>query len=136
MEGVSKAGFNPGWVVTYAPESMEYGVAFNVTLFGEIRGRGTPNIVARRQKQDQVGTQEFREWFAQVDAKVREGSTFSNVVSILGKPCVADTNNDGTFSAYYEYLPRVKIPGALLTNGFSLVVSNGTVVRKGYSCIQ
>jgi len=136
MDGADKIGSSPGWVITYASQTREYGVAFYVTLFGKIRARGTPNIVTCQHERDRINMDKFCAAFVQADTVVTVGSTFSNVVSVLGNKFVAFTNSDGSFSAVFDYLPLPKPPSKLITNGFSLLISNGIVVRKGYSYLQ
>ena len=109
MGGAEDLAFRPGWVVTYAPQSREYGSAFFVSFFGKMLARGTPSIVSKQHKQNEMTLEKFHEGFAQLDAAVQVGGMFSTVRSVLGSPHVT------------------------LTNGFSLIVSNGIVVRKGYS---
>ena len=58
---------------------------------------------------------------------------FSTVEAALGSPHVSFTNDDGSLAVFYTYMPRSLTPVDWLTNGFSLIVSNGIVVRKGYS---
>jgi hypothetical protein len=133
MEAAAKVGFNPGWVITYAAPSREYGTAYYVDFFGRMRSKGTPNIVIRRHEQDDADMEKFRAWFAHLDAAVTVGNTFSNVVSVLGDQYVAFTNSDGSFSAYFQWMPRSMPPRRMATNGFSLKVSNDIVVWKDYS---
>lgn len=133
MDGADQIGFNPGWVVTYAPQTREYGTAFYVTFFGKVRARGTPDIVTAKHKLDDVEEKKFIRYFADADAAVKVGSKFPNVVSVLGHQYMADTNADGSFDVLYIFMPRAKSPNTLLTNGFHLKVSNGVVVWKGYS---
>ena len=133
IAGDAKIGINASWVVTYAAPNREYGTALCVTLLGRIRARGTPSIVARKHEEDDLVMEQFHKGFAQLDAAVVVGSTFSNVVSILGSNYIAFTNTDGTFSAYYNWMPRIMHPGKFITNGFSLKVTNGIVGWKGYS---
>jgi hypothetical protein len=136
MDEAGKIGFNPGWVVSYAAPSREYGTAFYVSFFGRIRNRGTPRVVTHQHEQDEIGMKKFREWFAQLDAAVTVGSTFSNVVSVLGDQYAAFTNSNGSFSAYLDWMPRSVPPGRWVTNGFSFDVSNDIVVRKRYSTFR
>jgi hypothetical protein len=133
MDGANELGFRPGWVVTYAPRSKEYGTAFFVSFLGKMLARGTPAIVARQHNQDKMTLEKFHDAFTQLDSAVQVGSPFSNVVSVLGSPHVALTNSDGSLSVFYTYMPRSLPPVDWLTNGFSLIVSNGIVVRKDYS---
>jgi hypothetical protein len=133
MGGADELGFEPGWVVTYAPRSKEYGTAFFVSFLGKILARGTPSLVSRQHKQDRVALEKFGAGFAKLDAAVQVGSTFSNVVSVVGTPHTAFTNSDGSLSVFYHYLKLPSPPVGWLTNGFSLIVSNGIVVHKGYS---
>lgn len=133
MVGDVKIGINASWVVTYAAQNREYGTAFCVTLLGRIRARGTPSIVARKHEEEDLEMEQFHKRFAQLDAAVVVGSTFSNVVSLLGSNYIAFTNADGSFSAYYQWMPRIMRPGKFISNGFSLNVTNGIVGWKGYS---
>ncbi len=134
MDGMADTGFNPGWVVIYAPRNTTYGTAFFVTFFGKILARGTPTVVRSRHAQDQMSLESFRQNFAQLDAAVPVGTTFRNAVSVLGPHFFAHTNRDGSvFSAAFTYMPRSLAPVDWLTNGFVLVVSNGIVVQKDYS---
>lgn len=133
INGMENSGFSPGWVVTYAPETREYGTSFYVTLSGEIRGRGTPEMVSRRRGQDEANLRRFRQAFAQVDAAANVGETFSNVVAVLGQEGSILTNRDGSLEVTYDSVPP---PGKHLddvTNGFTLTISNGIVIKKAYS---
>jgi len=132
-QGVAGFGLKPGWVVTYAPRGLGYGTAFFVTPFGKVLTRGTPQIVARQHIQDNVALDKFKAGFAQVDAAVQVGNSFSNVIKVLGTNYFASTNNDGSFFAIFNYEPRVVGPVEWLTNGFSLKVSkSGIVTQKDY----
>ncbi len=133
MEGADDLGFKPGWVVTYAPRSREYGTAFFVSFFGKMFARGKPDIVIRQRKQDEMSLERFRGGFAQLDAAIQVGAPFTNVVFLLGNPHATFTNQDGSLSVYYAFMPRSLMAVDWLTNGFSLIVSNGIVVRKDYS---
>jgi hypothetical protein len=133
MGGADELGFKPGWVVTYAPRSREYGTAIFVSFFGKMLARGTPTIVGHQHKQDEMTLEKFRDGFAQLDAAVQEGGMFSTVEAALGSPHASFTNDDGSLSVFYTYMTRSLTPVDWLTNGFSLIVSNGIVVRKGYS---
>lgn len=133
MDGADQIGFNPGWVVTYVPQTREYGTAFYVTFFGKVRARGTPDIVTAKHKLDDVVEKKFIRDFADADAAVKVGSKFPNVVSVLGDQYMADTNADGSFDVYYVFMPCAKSPNTWLTNGFHLKISNGVVVWKDYS---
>jgi hypothetical protein len=126
-------GFKPGWVITYVPRNKFWGTAFYVTCFGKMVIRGTPTIVTMQLRHEQNVIEKFRQSFARIDAKVQTGMTFSNTVAILGSQFAAITNNNGSFSAYFVYMPRTTYPPKWLTNGFSLLVSNNIVVRKDYS---
>lgn len=135
ITNATELGFKPGWVVTYAPRSREYGTAFFVSFFGKMLTRGTPDIVNQQHKQEDMTLEKFREGFAQLDAVVHEGSNFSVVEAALGKPHSVFTNEDGSLAVFYDFEPRSSRPlhWHWLTNGFSLLVSNGIVMRKGYS---
>lgn len=134
MEGAD-SGFKPGWVVTYAPKSGTYGTAFYVSFLGKMEARGTPLAVTAQRRVAQQGIEKFRQSFAQADAAVQVGNTFSSAVAVLGKPMSVDTNGNGTIEAYFSYTPREvgRIEIDWLTNGFTLRVSNNIIVRKGYS---
>jgi hypothetical protein len=45
MGGADELGFKPGWVVTYAPRSRQYGTAFFVSFFGKMLARGVHTFV-------------------------------------------------------------------------------------------
>lgn len=135
LDGAYGFGFKPGWVVTYAPRNREYGDAFFVTLTGKVLTRGTPEIVKRQHAQDQLALKKFTDAFAKLDAAVQVGSSFSQVVAVLGKRYFASTNGDGSFEAIFDFYPEsvMLTRVAWLTNGFSLEVSkNGIVTAKNY----
>ena len=135
IEGVPELGFKPGWVVTYAPRSKTYGTAFYVTFLGKMLARGTPSLVAEQHQQAQENINKFQTVFAQLDASVPVGSTFSNAVAVLGAPITIITNDDGSLVAFFDYRPRAEglIKIDWLTNGFTLLLSNNIVIHKGYS---
>jgi hypothetical protein len=135
IDGISEQGFKPGWVVIYAPNTKTYGTGFSVSLFGTVRGSGTPKVVTERLQQGWDEIEKFNYAFAKVDAAVKIGMHFSDAVAVSGQPVAIFTNSDGTLQAFFDYSPRsvgyAKVPW--LTNGFTLEVSNGIIVRKGYS---
>jgi len=135
LEGADDLGFKPGWVVTYAPCSRWYGTAFYVSFFGKMLARGTPRVVTQQHFEAQEGIERFQRWFAQLDAAVQVGTSLTNALAVLGKPLLTTTNDDGSIETHFGYTPRElgRAPIEWLTNGFTLVVSNGTVVWKGYS---
>lgn len=79
--------------------------------------------------------EQFKQTFAQLDAAIEAGMTFSNASAILEIPPVIMNHGDGTFDAYFSYMPRSLDYARYdwLTNGFALHVSNDIVVRKDYS---
>jgi hypothetical protein len=135
IEGVQDLGFKPGWIVTYAPRGPTYGTAFFVPVYGRMAVSGMPCIVAKQHQQAKDNIETFRQAFARLDSTVQAGTVFSNVVSILGRPITTMTNTDGTLEVFYDYMPSsldyAKVDW--LTNGFTLLVSNGIVIMKGYS---
>ena len=135
MDGARDLGLAPGWVVTYAPRGQTYGTAFFVGLFGKMLARGEPAIVSKHREQAQASLGKFRAEFARVDSAVTLGSTFSNALALLGEPIATFTNSDGSMEAHFSYLPAAigQVSIDWLTNGFTLLVSNNVVVRKGYS---
>ena len=133
MDGATGLGTRPGWVVSYAPSTRQYGSAFFVSFFGKMLARGTPALVHEQHERDQHTLEVFTDSFARLDAAIQEGIPFSNVVAILGDQYVALTNENGSFSAYYDYTPRSMAPVEWITNGFSLVISNGVVIHKAHS---
>lgn len=134
IDGASELGFKPGWVVTYAPHSKNYGTAFFVSLFGSMLASGTPAIVANQNQQWQKDIKKFQRAFAQVDAAIQVGMTLSNVVANLKIQPVILTNVDGTVDAFYHFTPRAleHIKVDWLTNSFRLEISNGVVIKKFY----
>jgi hypothetical protein len=136
MDGADELGFKPGWVVTYAPPSRHYGTAFFVSFFGKMLARGIPSFVTQQHKQHEMTLEKFRDGFAQIDAAIQVGGMFSTVESVLGSPHDSFTNDDGSLSVFYIYMLRPMTPVNWLTNGFSLIVSNGIVVRKDYSYVS
>jgi hypothetical protein len=134
MDG-AEPGFNPGWVVTYAGWSRNYGTSFLVSFLGKVQARGTPAFVTDRRKKAEGDIEEFRRHFALLDAAVNVGDNFSNVVAVLGPPRVAPVKGGGLFVADYDYEHPLSGPvgRVTFTNGFSLVISNNIIVRKGYS---
>ena len=134
IDGASELGFRPGWVVTYAPRSKNYGTGIFVSLFGSILASGTPTIVSEQHQQAKSDLEKFRRAFAQVDAALRVGMTFSNAAAILQVPAAMLTNSDGTIDADYTFMPRAleHIKVDWLTNGITLHVSNGIVIGKTY----
>ena len=134
MDG-AETGFKPGWVVTYAPRSRNYGTAFFVSLFGKVQARGTPFIVTTQRIEANEGIEKFRKAFAQVDSAVEVGSAYSRAVAILGQPITTFTNDNGLIQVHFSYTPKAMGHVAVdwLTNGFTLLVSNDIIVRKGYS---
>jgi hypothetical protein len=135
IDGAPDLGFRPGWVLTYAPPTKTYGTAFYVTFLGKMRARGTPTMVAALRKQAETALEEFKRDFAKLDAAVQVGIQFTNALAVLGEPMFTRTNKDGTVSADLSYEPRERgrIPIKWLTNGITLMVSNGIVVQKRYS---
>ena len=133
IENTHDLGFEPGWVITYTPRSKFYGTTYYVTVFVKMVTSGTPAIVTMQRQHEQEAVEKFRKIFAQLDAAVPVGITFPNAVAVLGKDFIAMTNDSGSFSAYFTYEPRSTYPVDWLTNGFTLLVSNNIVVRKGYS---
>lgn len=133
MEGAEDLGFKPGWIITYANSTRRFGTAFYVTFFGKLRARGTPNFVVRNRAQDQIDMDRFVKAFAEADAAVQVGNSFSNVVALLGSDFVAHTNDNGSVSIDYFFMPRSLAPAKWLTNGFALTFSNGILVRKDHS---
>jgi len=97
--------------------------------------RGTPSLVAEQHQQAQENINKFQTVFAQLDASVPVGSTFSNAVAVLGAPITIITNDDGSLVAFFDYRPRAEglIKIDWLTNGFTLLLSNNIVIHKGYS---
>jgi hypothetical protein len=139
MDLADEPGFQPGWVVTYAPINREYGKAFYITFFGRMLARGTPKIVTQQHAQDDIIIERFRREFAKLDARVHVGDTLSNVVSVLGDRLVPFTNSDGSIFADFQYgFPALRSLDRVgcLTNGIVLNVSNGIVVWKNYSFIS
>jgi hypothetical protein len=135
IDGDREFGFKPGWIVTYAPRSKNYGTGVLVSLFGSILGSGTPTIVTKvhENAEDDIG--KFKQAFAQVDAAIEVGMTFSNAAGILRVPPALMTNDDGTLVAFYTFRPRAMEHTAVdwLTNGITLHISNGIVIHKTYS---
>jgi hypothetical protein len=135
MAGADELGFTPGWVVTYAPPSKTYGTAFFVDFLGKMLARGTPAIVTSEQVHAQAGLKRFEQAFAQADSAVAVGSRYSHALGILGTPIFSSTNSEGLIEAVFSYHPREMLLTRInwITNGFTLVVSNDVVIRKGYS---
>lgn len=135
MEGADDVGLMPGWIVTYAPRTKSYGSAFCVSFFGKMLARGTPLMVTKQKLQAKQGVENFQRAFAEVDAVVQVGTTFSNAVALLGEPIATFTNGDRFVEAHFNYMPRDlgQIRIDWLTNGFTLLVSNGIILRKTYS---
>ena len=133
IENTHDLGFQPGWVIIYAPRNKFYGTTYYVTLFGKMITSGTPTIVTMQRQHEQESIEKFRQVFARLDAAIPMGISFSNAVTILGSNFIGITNDDGSFSADFIYEPRTTYPVGWLTNGFTLLVSNDIVVRKGYS---
>ena len=128
-------GFKPGWVVTYAPLSKNYGTAFFVPFLGKLRASGTPMMVATQHQEAALDLEKFQRAFATLDTAVQVGTPYRNALTVLGEPTVIMTNADGSLWVHVSYEPRaegrISITG--LTNGFSLLVSNGIIIYKGYS---
>lgn len=135
VDGAPELGFRPGWLVTYAPRSKNYGTAISVSLLGSVLGAGTPTIVSKERQKAINDLGKFQQAFAQVDAAIHAGMTFSNAAAILRVPPIILTNSDDTIDAYYPFMPRAirHISVDWLTNGITLHVSNGIVTRKTYS---
>jgi len=87
------------------------------------------------QQHAQENLEQFKQVFAQLDAAIQNGMTFSNASAILKVPPVIMKHDDGTFDAYFTYMPRALDYARYdwLTNGFTLRVSNDIVIRKDYS---
>lgn len=134
IDGIPELGFRPGWVLTYAPRSKNYGTGVCVSLFGSMLASGTPTIVTQERQQAKSDLEKFVRAFAQVDAAIHVGMTFSNADAILRVPAAMLTNSDGTIAAYYTFMPRAleHISVDWLTNGITLHVSNGIVIGKTY----
>jgi len=94
IDGARELGFKPGWVVTYAPRSKDYGTAFFVSLLGSMLASGTPAIVTKERQQARGDIEKFRQAFARVDAAIQIGMTFSNAAAILRIPPAILTNDD------------------------------------------
>jgi hypothetical protein len=135
MADAGDLGFKPGWLVTYATRSKTYGTAFFVGLSGKILARGTPTIVASVQSQARAGIQRFAQAFSKIDSVVTLGSKYSAALPLLGAPVFTSTNESGLLTAYFSYQPRdmERTSVALLTNGFSLTVSNDIIIQKDYA---
>lgn len=121
--------------MTYAPRSKEYGTAFFVNFMGKLRARGTPNVVNISQAQARAGIARFEHTFSKMDSAIAVGSSYSDALDVLGTPITAMTNSDGSVQAFFTYHPSEMERTAVewLTNGFTLVVSNGIIIHKGYS---
>jgi hypothetical protein len=134
IDGLHRLGFKPGWVVIYAPDDKIYGKAFDVSLFGALRGSGTPRIVTKQLQQGREEIGKFQKAFAKLDAAVKTGMLFSDAGALLGRPVSILTNNDGTLKLDFIYVPHIKGYGGgdWLTNGITLDVSNGIILGKGY----
>jgi hypothetical protein len=87
------------------------------------------------QQHAQENLEQFKQTFAQLDAAVQPGMTFSNASAILKVPPLIMKHDDGTFDADFVYMPRSLdyATYSWLTNGFTLRVSNDIVIRKDYS---
>lgn len=94
------------------------------------------HLRARVSEERQQATRErdkFQQAFAQLDAAIHAGMTFSNAAAILPGPPVMLTNNDDTVDAYYTFMPRHLEHVNWLTNGITLHISNAIVIRKTYT---
>ena len=87
------------------------------------------------QQHAQENLEQFKQEFAQLDAAIQTGMTFSNASAILKLPPAIRKHDDGTFDAYFNYMPNALDYAKYdwLTNGFTLRVSNDIVVHKSYS---
>lgn len=126
----------PGWMVIYAEKKGPFtGVGFQVGVFGRVLGEGTPRIVTEWRQQCEKALDRFTKAFAQLDGAVDVGMEFSNVFAVLGQPIAVDTNSDQTVSGLWMYEPPRGVGTNWVTNGFSLVSSNGIVIKKGHSYV-
>ena len=92
-------------------------------------------VVTSEQVHAQAGLKRFEQAFAQADSAVAVGSRYSHALGILGTPIFSSTNSEGLIEAVFGYNPREMLLTRInwITNGFTLVVSNDVVIRKGYS---
>jgi len=103
-----------------------------------VSGCGDHSVSQEReynQQHAQENLDKFRQVFAQLDAAVQVGMTFSNAAAILKVQPGIMKRDDGTFDAHFTYMPRSLDYAKVnwLTNGFALRVSNEIVIRKDYS---
>lgn len=96
------------------------------------------HTVSREREYNQQHAQEnldkFRQIFAQLDAAVQVGMSYSNACAILQVQPGIRKRDDGTFDADFDYQPRSLDYATYnwLTNAFVLRVSNDIVIRKDY----
>ena len=75
---------------------------------------------------------QFHKAMQQIDASVPLGMARSNVIAMLGTPVYTSTNcgpNSNWLADDYSYEPHV-LGYNLITNGFTFVYSNDTVIQK------
>ena len=132
MDGAGTLGFNPGWVVCYAPGNKLYGTALYVSFLGKMLARGTPISVTTQHQKHQDEVEKFIKKMEQLDASIPMGMERSKVIEILGSPMRTDTNcgpNERWTADNYLFEPQVPVYH-LLTNGITIVYSNDAVIRK------
>ncbi len=97
-------------------------------------GQKPKDALVMQQQQAQESIAQFRRTFAEKDATVKVGTTLSNAIVVFGKP-IAFTNDDRSVEAHFAFMPYglSYVKYGTLTNGFTLLVSNGIIVRKAYS---
>jgi hypothetical protein len=83
----------------------------------------------------QESLDKFRQTFAQLDARVQTGISYSNACAMIQIQPVVRKRDNGTFDAYFIFAtpPLAYTTYSWLTNGFYLRVSNDIVFYKGYS---
>lgn len=72
---------------------------------------------------------DFLTLMARIDSLITPGMTYSSVVAAIGQPMLSDKPGDQLFSTYYHFQPPA-VDYGLITNGFTIVFSNGVVLRK------
>jgi len=74
---------------------------------------------------------DFLALMVRIDEHITAGMPYSEVVSSIGQPLWSDTNGNQVHAIFHFQAPAVGYE--LITNGFSIVFSNGLVVKKSPS---